>query len=471
MSTTSLYPAHVIQAVYQSLKRKRSNESSAEKIGLELSEYMDLKGRILNALDLVTEEVEDRLEQHVLDNLLGSVTTTTPLVFTLPNSTTHLTTLVETTEARITDIEANIELDTLLVKGLVAYEPRSADEIVSLLKIDTSKWTLKQYWNKEKNGRWEISALVAGKTQFQKEEKLLEEAVRRIFSEIDIEPMIIPVYTKTNQRCLMVYLSDKHIGASVSKRAMYGNNYSDDEYKRRMNLVLDKIMILTAQMGVFHKIIIADQGDKMDGMNGFTTRGGHKLPQQGDNRSQYEACLEVEKNFFDQLFLSGAAQHYEVIQNTNSNHGGDFEYMVSRHLEMYLNLKYPQVKTHIQQQLIEHIVYGVHTILLTHGKDDEDMKHGLPMHMNEKTENLINKYLMFHGISVQERVVTLAKGDLHVNNSHQTYGFRYRNCSSLFGSSKWIQTNFGPGRPGCSFDIYDFESEDVLEGLIQFDRL
>ena len=40
-------------------------------------------------------------------------------------------------------------------------EPKLADEIIKLLKIDTTQWRLSQYWNKQMGDHWRVSALVS----------------------------------------------------------------------------------------------------------------------------------------------------------------------------------------------------------------------------------------------------------------------------------------------------------------------
>ena len=40
-------------------------------------------------------------------------------------------------------------------------EPKSAEEIVELLKIDTTQWKLSQYWNKQMSDHWRVSSLVS----------------------------------------------------------------------------------------------------------------------------------------------------------------------------------------------------------------------------------------------------------------------------------------------------------------------
>ena len=49
------------------------------------------------------------------------------------------------------------------ISGTFDYEPKSSEEIIELLKIDTDKWRLSQYWNKQMGDHWRVSALVTQK--------------------------------------------------------------------------------------------------------------------------------------------------------------------------------------------------------------------------------------------------------------------------------------------------------------------
>jgi hypothetical protein len=40
-------------------------------------------------------------------------------------------------------------------------------------------------------------------------------------------------------------------------------------------------------------------------------------------------------------------------------------------------------------------------------------------------------------------------------NQNQAKHFRYKNVPSIYGASKWIMTNYGNTKPGCSFDIFE----------------
>lgn len=59
-------------------------------------------------------------------------------------------------------VEENYDLESGKAKltGKSLTEPKSAEEIIALLKIDTTQWKLSQYWNKQMSDHWRISALV-----------------------------------------------------------------------------------------------------------------------------------------------------------------------------------------------------------------------------------------------------------------------------------------------------------------------
>lgn len=423
MSTKSIN-----ELVAQSITWKKSNAYCADKLGLSLLQYKKLKRQLL---------LNQKFNPDAPD-----------LAYDI-------------------EIEENVKDGTAKITGTTTEQPQSAEEIIRVLKIDLSKWELNRFWNKQKKNGWLVSALVVKKKDGDLSIEDAEHIIARVFQDKNFKPVTL-YPTISNQKALFVYLSDRHIAAYVGGAAMYANSYDKTVYKKRLAEVLHEIHYQKSIFGKFEDVFIIDLGDKMDGLDGYTTRGGHKLPQNMNNREAFEVAVEAEKEFIDSVIASDVANNYHVYQNANSNHGGDFDYMVNRALEIYVNTKYPQVSTKIFQRFIEHVQYGDHCFMFTHGKDDADMKHGLPLHLNDKVENYLRKYLMYNKIDPDTSYVSLVKGDLHMSASQGAYGFRYRNVLSLFGGSKWIGTNFGPNRPGCSYEIVEKYTERILEGNIMF---
>ena len=455
---------NVINEVYDSLRWKKNDEFCAEKLGLELSRYQEIKAQILEVKNLTRDETDEMMKNIISARLLQL---SDEHFQTVKKTEDQILQAIQQQNDRVIEFKENLETGTAEIKGIAFSEPKSPEEIIKVLKIDTAKWKLATYWNKEHKDYWLVSAMVSAK----KESDVTLDDIESILSNVFNEKTFSPVHSYpqiSNDKALFVYISDRHIGAYVSDIALYENSYDSINYEARMKLLLHEIIYQQQVHGRFEDIFVIDLGDKMDGLSGQTTRGGHKLPQNMSNRQAFETAVRVDKEFFDQLISADLANNIHLYQNTNSNHGGDFDYMVNRALEIYINARYPDVKTRILQKFVEHMFYGQHCILLTHGKDDEDMKHGLPLHLNDKTENYFRKYMMYNKIDPEQYTVSIIKGDLHQGTSQDTYGFRYRNVLSLFGGSKWIGTNFGPNKGGCSFEIVEAHTERIMESKIVF---
>jgi hypothetical protein len=272
----------------------------------------------------------------------------------------------------------------------------------------------------------------------------------------NVLPLQLPVIPVNANDTLVVFLSDKHIGALTKPEAMYDNEYNEKVLVERLIKVVSEIYRNVHIRGTFEKIVIADLGDAMDGYNGQTTRGGHKLPQNMTNKEAFEVFIRIHKSFYNALFASGFAQSYEIYHISNDNHGGEFGHFATRCLQEYLKCSYPEVTFEILDKFITPTSISGHTYLLTHGKDEEDMKNGLPVSLDIKTENYIKDYVLDKGISTKN--LHFVKGDLHQAGTQWGKHFRYRNVPSMYGSSKWIMTNFGHTKPGCSFDLISGDS-------------
>lgn len=277
----------------------------------------------------------------------------------------------------------------------------------------------------------------------------------------EIKPVKIKVEEKDNRKALFIYLADLHIGAKTSNNSLFPNEYNSVIFKERLHHTLVTIKQNKEFFGVFDALYIVNLGDALDGYNAQTTRGGHTLPQNLDNNEQLDTFFEAHKDLFDSIVSLNAAKRIEYVACTNCNHSGNFGYAANRMLDIYLSLKYPDIKRTIVTRFIDHIQYGQHTFMFTHGKDDKDMKFGLPASLNEKTENYINAYIHYHRI--QTPAIHLVKGDLHLSAKQPAKIFRYKNVLSLYGSSKWVQTNFMVNKCGYNYEIVDKYSTSIYE--------
>ena len=204
-----------------------------------------------------------------------------------------------------------------------------------------------------------------------------------------------------------------------------------------------------------------DLGDALDGYNNQTTRGGHHLPQELNNREQHDIYVKIHKELFDIIVTNEYAEKIYFISTANSNHGGDFEYCAMKTLETYLNVKYPQIQTVISVTHLNHFIYGQHCIIFSHGKDTEDMKAGLPLVLNDKIKNYINEYITINKLN--DYFITFVSGDKHQSAETYTNKFRYKKVLSQFGNTKWSHLNFGFGSVGLSSEVFVKDENQIYK--------
>lgn len=116
------------QRVLESLKWKKHPSISAHRIGISETEYIKLKAEVKS--ELKKERKKSTFFKKATDNAQ----------------------LVESID---------LEKGEGKLSGTFDYEPKSAEEIIKLLKIDTKIWKLSSYWNKQMGDHWRVSALVS----------------------------------------------------------------------------------------------------------------------------------------------------------------------------------------------------------------------------------------------------------------------------------------------------------------------
>ncbi len=290
----------------------------------------------------------------------------------------------------------------------------------------------------------------------------IEAKLNRIIKE-KIRPVKLPKVKKTNQQLLKILTSDKHVGAATIN-ALYGNDYSAEIFGKRLMETLVAVRELVALYGTFDRIDIIDLGDGVDGWNSKTTRGGHDLEQSLDNAEQFDFYVKYHKQLFDALVAGKFAKNYSFVCATNDNHAGKFMYITARCLEEYLNVKYPQIETDVNRKFLFHREYGVHKFIYTHGKDEKYMSRGFPKVLTPPTEKFIEEYIAYNGLNKtmhytnEKHCITLYKGDTHITGEEYAKRFRYKHVMSMYGSSGYVQHNWGAGYRGFELEILDKHS-------------
>lgn len=281
----------------------------------------------------------------------------------------------------------------------------------------------------------------------------------------EIKPITLIQKTATT-RSLFIYTSDKHIGAKTESDALFDNEYNAKIFKERLLTCIHIAKEAYDHFGRFDKIYIIDLGDALDGYNQKSTRQSVLLPQNLSNEEQINTYFEAHKELFDNLVSLNITNNIEWLSCSNDNHGGSWAYAAHKVLDVYLECKYPEIKRTIITKFMDHITYGCHTFIFTHGKDKKDMKHGLPLILSKEAELFINSYIHYYKIHTPN--IHLIKGDLHQSSRQDAKLFRYKNCRSLYGSSSWIMNNFGINFGGIDYEIVDKHSNSIFENKVIF---
>lgn len=258
----------------------------------------------------------------------------------------------------------------------------------------------------------------------------------------------------------LVY-TDVHIGMEVNQNgySLYDGVWNENEIEKRLEIMVYN----TLKNKKSDTLIIHELGDFMDGYDAVTTRGGHSLPQNMDNQKAFDVGLGFKIRLIDAL-----APYYntiECINICNDNHAGSFGYIVNSAFKAYIELKYENVKVVNQRKFIDHYIVENRCFILTHGKDDKNMKFGFKPHLDavqiEKIKNYIDEYKL-HNYKIE-----FSKGDSHqlLLDFTSSSAFEYQNFGAFSPPSDWVKTNFK--NTNSSFIVFNYyENQKSINPII-----
>lgn len=273
--------------------------------------------------------------------------------------------------------------------------------------------------------------------------------LKNILGEINYPNNPIKFNFKSKSRTLIISLSDIHVGAAVSNDSIYYNEWNEEELNNRMEFIIKSLSKFVDEID---NIVVFNLGDSLDGYKGETTRGGHLLPQNMNDKEQVKVFIRQMLQFFDNLYETfNVPMSYYCVGE--SNHDGDYGWLANEKLASMLEIKYPNMPVEIFDKYIDFIDVNGTMFILSHGKDNKDMFRNLPLVLDVNTESKINEFIDYYGLqSVCDNII-FVKGDLH--QSALTHGkkFSYWSVGSIFGASEWIHKNMGNSKAYCDYAI------------------
>ena len=157
----------------------------------------------------------------------------------------------------------NLEKGEKTIAATLSTEPKSAEEIIKLLNIDTKEWKLSQYWNKQMGDHWRVSALVSKikDTTESDFEKLLENWKPKTYK---IPKTKLSKNKDAHRVCGIMSLQDIHFGKE-------GNQTIDKDFEDTLINLLNRAV----PSHYIEKMYFVVGGDliNMDTFNGTTTSG------------------------------------------------------------------------------------------------------------------------------------------------------------------------------------------------------
>jgi hypothetical protein len=258
----------------------------------------------------------------------------------------------------------------------------------------------------------------------------------------------------------LVY-TDVHIGMEVNQNgySLYDGAWNEAEVDKRLEIMVAQTLINKQS----DTLIIHELGDFMDGYDAVTTRGGHSLPQNMDNQKAFDVGLSFKIHLIDALIPY--YNKIECINICNDNHAGSFGYIVNSAFKSYIELKYENVKVVNQRKFIDHYIVENRCFILTHGKDDKNMKFGFKPHLDavqiEKIKNYIDEYKL-HNYKIE-----FSKGDSHqlLLDFTSSSAFEYQNFGAFSPPSDWVKTNFK--NTNSSFIVFNYyENQKSINPII-----
>ena len=262
----------------------------------------------------------------------------------------------------------------------------------------------------------------------------------------------------------LVY-TDIHIAMDVQGKEgdpLYDGVWNKEEILRRLTLMAEHIKTFKKS----NTLIIDDLGDFMDGLSGQTTRKGHELPQNMNDKEAFDLALLFKTSLVDSL----VGDFDTIICNniTNDNHSGYFSYFISSAVKQILEQRYPKkVYVNSIKRFMHHYSVGNHTFVLCHGKDIGEQKFGFKPKLDAIQAEKIDQYCKEHKL-YNGNFIEFSKGDSHqaIYDDTTSNDFSYYNYPAFSPPSNWVKTNFSNSKSG--FNFFNIKKDENIKIAIPF---
>jgi len=216
--------------VFDTFKFKKSQEYCARYLDIPIKRYIQIKKKIKHQLKMESKKAQIKANPEAASTV-------------------------------------NLDSGQAKLSAKSFVEPKDANEIIKILNIDTTKWKLSQYWNKQMSDHWRISALV---TQIQGDDLInIQELIKnwkpKKYKLPDLyRPSGFEIAPQREDVCGIMSLQDIHFGKE-------GNETVDKDFEDAICYLIKK-SIVTYNIKVLYFVVGGDLIN-MDTFSGTTTSG------------------------------------------------------------------------------------------------------------------------------------------------------------------------------------------------------
>ena len=278
---------------------------------------------------------------------------------------------------------------------------------------------------------------------------------------VGVKPPIGVSIPQSMEVTRLVY-TDTHIAMCTDSEgtAMYPTLWNEEALMETLSFMCEKVI----ENRVGNTLYIDDLGDVLDGWEGQTTRGGHKLPQNMSSPKAFEVALR-----FKLVMIETLKPYFDIIICHNvsvDNHAGFFAMTLNHAFKEVINTSCGSVVVHNLNQFMGHYYVGIHAFILCHGKDHKSLKFGFKPKLDTVQIEKIDHYLKHNSdgnIYKVADVIWFDKGDTHqmLFDFSTAQDFNYMNHLALSPASEWVQTNFKKGDRGFTIQQIDLNNKNI----------
>jgi len=433
---------NLLNQVYGSLKWKKTDEWCALRLGIPVKKYQELKAQILETKDIVQGELQNSvvdLAGKRLLNLMDDEAIKSEYISELEN---QLAEALAKNKEKVIEFEEDLEQGTANIKGMASEEPKSPEEIIRILKIDTTKWKLSHYWNKQQAGYWLVSAFV---TKIKKEtQDYLKETLenfRPVYNPIPKDHVYIN-NTFEEKSVAVLSVQDLHFGKE-------GNSTITADFKAAIVNLVQRAY----KSHQLERIIYVFGGDllNMDTFNGTTTKG---TPVDNDLRAQDAYNEAFDALYWSVNFLKQYCNVLEVVYLP-----GNHDRLSSYHLAHALS------KCFQSSQIVFDVEYAERKVRIF-GQNFFGFEHG---DVTKKWTPLVyaTEFPTEWGCTDYRTCYTghfHSKKTLDYITDNEIHGFALKHLPSLSKSDYWHYHNkFTGAKRQAVMEIHDYHKGKVSE--------